>query len=40
MKHLARKIIKTYENENNEVLENLPEVPNYKEIEEHKESKR
>jgi len=40
MKHLARKIIKTYENENNEVLENLPEVPNYKEIEEHKEAKR
>lgn len=40
MKHLARKIIKTYEEENNEVLENCPEVPNYKEIEDHKEAKK
>lgn len=39
MKHLARKIIKTYEEENNKTLENLPEVPNYKEIEDHKEAK-
>jgi IS5 family transposase len=39
MKHLARKIIKTYEKENNKILENLPEVPNYKEIEDHKEAK-
>jgi len=39
MKHLARKIIKTYE-ENNGVLENIPEVPNYKEIEDHKEAKK
>lgn len=40
MKHLARKIIKTYEEENNEILENLPNVPNYKEIEDHKEAKK
>ncbi len=40
MKHLARKIIKIYEKENNEVLGNLPEVPNYKEIEDHKEAKK
>lgn len=39
MKHLAKKIIKAYEEENNEALENLPEVPNYKEIEDHKEAK-
>lgn len=39
MKHIARKIIKTYEEENNESLENCPEVPNYKEIEDHKEAK-
>lgn len=40
MKHLARKIIKTYEAENSEALENLPEVPDYKEIEDHKEAKK
>jgi transposase len=40
MKHLAKKIIKTYEEENNEILENLPDVPNYKEIEDHKEAKK
>lgn len=40
MKHLARKIIKAYEEENNEILEDFPEVPNYKEIEDHKEAKK
>ena len=39
MKHLARKIIKTYEKENNQVLEEIPEVPKYKEIEDHTEAK-
>ena len=39
MKHLARKIIKTYEKENNQVLEGIPEVPKYKEIEDHTEAK-
>ena len=39
MKHLARKIIKTYQVETNEVLEDLPEVPEYQEIEDHKEAK-
>ena len=39
MKHLARKIIKTYEEETNQVLEDLPEVPEYQEIEDHKEAK-
>jgi transposase len=40
MKHLAKKIIKTYEEEANEVLEDLPEVPEYQEIEDHKEAKK
>lgn len=39
MKHLARKIIKTYEDETKETLEDLPEVPDYKEIADHKEAK-
>lgn len=39
MKHLARKIIKTYEKENNQILEDIPEVPDYQEIEDHKEAK-
>jgi len=39
MKHLARKIIKMYEKENNEILENIPDEPEYKEIEDHKEAK-
>lgn len=39
MKHLARKIIKEYENENNKNLEELPEEPKYKEIEDHKQAK-
>jgi len=39
MKHLARKIIKTYEDETKERLEELPEVPDYKEIADHKEAK-
>ena len=39
MKHLARKIIKTYEEETNQALENLPELPEYKEIEDHNEAK-
>ena len=29
MKHLARKIIKTYEDETSETLENIPEAPQY-----------
>lgn len=40
MKHLARKIIKTYEDETGETLIDLPEVPEYKEIEDHKEAKK
>ena len=40
MKHLARKIIKTYEDETKESLEGLPVVPEYKEIEDHKEAKK
>lgn len=39
MKHLARKIIKEYENENNKSLEELPEEPKYKEIKDHIEAK-
>lgn len=39
MKHLARKIIKSYHDETKEELENLPEVPDYKEISDHKEAK-
>lgn len=40
MKHLARKIIKCYQDEAQEALENLPEVPDYKEISDHKEAKK
>jgi len=39
MKHLGRKIIKTYGEETSEELEGLPEVPSYKEIADHKEAK-
>lgn len=39
MKHLARKIIKSYQEETKEELENLPEVPDYKEISDHKQAK-
>jgi len=39
MKHLARKIIKTYEKENNQILKNIPDEPEYKEIEDHVEAK-
>lgn len=39
MKHLARKIIKSYQEETKEKLENLPEVPDYKEISDHKQAK-
>lgn len=39
MKHLARKIIKTYEEETDKTLEDIPEVPEYQEIEDHKEAK-
>lgn len=39
MKHLARKIIKTYAEETGENLADLPEEPEYKEIEDHKEAK-
>lgn len=40
MKHLARKIITTYEDETKEVLEDLPEIPDYKEINDPKEAKK
>ena len=40
MKQLARKIITTYEDETKEVLEGLPEVPDYKEIKDPKEAKK
>lgn len=39
MKHLAKKIINTYEEETEEKLPGLPDVPEYKEIEDHKEAK-
>lgn len=39
MNHLARKIIKTYEEEANHCLENMPEAPDYKEMENHNEAK-
>src|SRR5690554_6445071 len=39
MKHLARKIIKTYEEETSEILEDMPKAPEYQEIEDHKEAK-
>ena len=39
MKYLARKIIKSYQDETKEELENLPEVPEYKEISDHKQAK-
>lgn len=39
MKHLARKIIQAFEVEKGQTLSELPEVPNYEEIEDHKEAK-
>jgi len=39
MKHLARKIIHTYEVEAGQTLENLPVAPEYKKIDDHKEAK-
>ncbi len=39
MKHLAKRIIKTYEEESGNPLENLPAIPEYQEIEDHKEAK-
>ncbi len=39
MKHLARNIIKEYTEETLEPLENIPDEPEYKEIEDHKEAK-
>jgi hypothetical protein len=39
MKHLARKIIKTFEEEAVQPVENVPEVPDYQEIPDHHEAK-
>lgn len=39
MKHLARKIIKTYGEETGQNLEDIPEEPEYQEIADHKEAK-
>lgn len=39
MKHLARKIIRNFEDENDGKLENIPEEPDYKKIEDHKVAK-
>ena len=39
MKHLGKKIIKTYTEETGKTLEDIPEAPAYKEIEDHKEAK-
>lgn len=39
MKHLARKIIKTYGQETGQNLEDIPEEPEYQEIADHKEAK-
>ncbi len=39
MKHLGKKIIKTYTEETGKTLEDMPEAPAYKEIEDHKEAK-
>lgn len=36
MKHLARKIIKTYTEETGKNLENIPKEPEYTEIADHK----
>ena len=40
MKHLAKKIITTYEKETEKTLSNIESAPNYKEIDDHKEAKR
>src|SRR5699024_2255088 len=39
MKHLARKIITNFENETGKNLDNIPQDPDYEEIEDHKEAK-
>jgi transposase len=39
MKHLAKMIIHTYEKETGQQIEELPEVPNYEEISDHREAK-
>ncbi len=39
MKHLGKKIIQTYEEEIGQFVENVPSVPEYKEILDHKEAK-
>lgn len=39
MKHLAGKIIKTYEKESGQTLEDIPKEPEYKEIEDHQRAK-
>lgn len=39
MKHLGKNIISTYEEETGDKLEEAPEVPDYKEIKDHREAK-
>lgn len=39
MKHLARKIVNTYKTETEKDLENMPDIPEYKKIEDHNEAK-
>ncbi len=39
MKHLGQNIIKSYHDESNDNLDDLPDVPNYKEIRDHTEAK-
>ncbi|WP_434640922.1 hypothetical protein PQ743_05115 [Thermoanaerobacterium thermosaccharolyticum] len=40
MKHLSKKILKNLEKEKGEILEEInTDIPNYKEIEDHKEAK-
>lgn len=40
MKHLARKIVKTYEEETDSIVDSIEAPPEYKEIEDHQEAKR
>ncbi len=39
MKHLGKAIVHTYEQESGEALEGVPEIPDYKEIPDHKQAK-
>ena len=39
MKHLARKIVNTYKTETEKDLENMPDIPEYKKIEDYNEAK-